>query len=75
MLSANNDKAWESAKELMSRHCDGKYRVLAQVQETPAGRGGRAPGDAQRHGRSDRTRRGSRTGSASTTSAREARGR
>jgi hypothetical protein len=33
MLSANNDKAWESAKELMSNHCDGKYRVVAQVQE------------------------------------------
>jgi hypothetical protein len=43
MLSANNDKAWESAKELMSSHCDGKYRILAQVQETTAGRGGPPP--------------------------------
>jgi len=40
MLSANNDKAWESAKDLMSRHCDGKYRILAQVQETTGARGG-----------------------------------
>lgn len=43
MLSANNDKAWESAKELMNSHCDGKYRVLAQVQETSPGRGGAPP--------------------------------
>lgn len=43
MLSANNDKAWESAKDLMSKHCDGKYRVLAQVQETSPGRGGAPP--------------------------------
>ena len=43
MLSANNDKAWESAKELMSSHCDGKYRILAQVQEGGAGRGGPPP--------------------------------
>jgi hypothetical protein len=43
MLSANNDKAWESAKELMSNHCDGKYRIVAQVQEGGAGRGGPPP--------------------------------
>jgi hypothetical protein len=43
MLSANNDKAWESAKDLMSSHCDGKYRILAQVQEGKAGRGGPPP--------------------------------
>ena len=43
MLSANNDKAWASAKDLMSKHCDGKYRVLAQVQETSPGRGGATP--------------------------------
>ncbi|MEY2669375.1 MAG: hypothetical protein RJA59_2013 [Pseudomonadota bacterium] len=43
MLSANNDKAWDSARDLMSKHCDGKYRVLAQVQETSAGRGGAPP--------------------------------
>jgi hypothetical protein len=43
MLSANNDKAWESAKELMSSHCGGKYRILAQVQESGAGRGGPPP--------------------------------
>lgn len=46
MLSANNDKAWESAKELMSNHCDGKYRILAQVQETTSGRGGPPPATA-----------------------------
>jgi hypothetical protein len=33
MLSANNDKAWDRAKELMSNHCDGKYRVVGQSQE------------------------------------------
>jgi hypothetical protein len=43
MLSANNDKAWESAKELMSSHCDGKYRIMAQVQEGASGRGGPPP--------------------------------
>ncbi len=43
MLSANNDKAWESAKDLMSSHCGGKYRILAQVQEGKAGRGGPPP--------------------------------
>jgi len=43
MLSANNDKAWEKAKELMSNHCDGSYRVLAQSIETPAARGGPPP--------------------------------
>ena len=75
MLSANNDKAWESAKELMSSHCDGKYRVR-----------GPGPGDLRRGGaglprrrpapwpiRSVRPER--RTASALTTSAREARGR
>jgi len=46
MLSANNDKAWESAKELMSSHCGGKYRILAQVQEGKAGRGGPPPATA-----------------------------
>jgi hypothetical protein len=43
MLSANNDKAWDSAKEIMSSHCGGKYRILAQVQETTGGRGGPPP--------------------------------
>ena len=43
MLSANNDKAWDSAKEIMSSHCDGKYRILAQVQEAAGGRGGPPP--------------------------------
>lgn len=43
MLSANNDKAWESAKDLMSNHCDGKYRVIAQVQESTPSRGGPPP--------------------------------
>jgi uncharacterized lipoprotein len=38
MLSANNDKAWESAREIMKSHCDGKYRVVAQVQEQGQGR-------------------------------------
>src|SRR5512137_1540010 len=40
MLSANNDKAWDQAKELMSSHCDGKYRVVAQVNEQSRGSGG-----------------------------------
>ncbi len=43
MLSANNDKAWESAKDLMSNHCNGKYRILAQVQESSGSRGGPPP--------------------------------
>lgn len=43
MLSANNDRAWESAKDLMSNHCGGKYRIVAQVQEGGAGRGGPPP--------------------------------
>jgi hypothetical protein len=43
MLSANNDKAWESAKELMSNHCDGNYRIVSQMSETPAARGGPPP--------------------------------
>ncbi len=43
MLSANNDKAWDSAKELMSSHCGGNYRVLSQAVETPAPRGGGLP--------------------------------
>ncbi len=43
MLSANNDKAWESAKELMSSHCDGNYRILSQMRETTAARGGPPP--------------------------------
>jgi len=43
MLSANNDKAWEQAKELMASHCDGKYRVVAQVQESTRGSGGPPP--------------------------------
>jgi hypothetical protein len=43
MISANNDKAWESAKELMSSHCDGSYRVITQMQETLPARGGGVP--------------------------------
>ena len=43
MLSANNDKAWEQARELMSSHCDGKYREVAQVQEKSRGSGGPPP--------------------------------
>ncbi|MGA8891896.1 MAG: hypothetical protein WB493_10030 [Anaeromyxobacteraceae bacterium] len=43
MLSANNDKAWEQARELMSSHCDGRYRVVAQVQESTRGPGGPPP--------------------------------
>ncbi len=43
MLSANNDKAWESANELMRSHCDGSFRVVAQVQEQGQGMV-RAPG-------------------------------
>jgi hypothetical protein len=43
MLSANNDKAWDSAKELMSSHCDGNYRVITQMQETLPARGGPPP--------------------------------
>jgi hypothetical protein len=46
MLSANNDKAWESAKEIMSSHCGGKYRILAQVSDTGGGRGGPPPATA-----------------------------
>jgi hypothetical protein len=38
MLSANNDKAWESANELMKSHCGGSFRVVAQVQEQGQGR-------------------------------------
>jgi len=40
MLSANNDKAWDSARELMSNHCDGKYRVVGQVQQQSRGPSG-----------------------------------
>jgi hypothetical protein len=40
MLSANNDKAWDQAKELMTSHCDGKYRVVGQVKEQSRGPGG-----------------------------------
>jgi hypothetical protein len=43
MLSANNDKAWDRAKELMSSHCDGKYRVVGQVQEQSRGSSGPPP--------------------------------
>jgi len=43
MLSANNDNAWESAKALMSSHCDGSYRILAQIQESTGGSGGPPP--------------------------------
>jgi hypothetical protein len=43
MLSANNDNAWESAKDLMSSHCGGNYRIVAQVQEGSGGRGGPPP--------------------------------
>lgn len=38
MLSANSDKAWESANELMKSHCGGSFRVVAQVQEQGQGR-------------------------------------
>ena len=43
MLSANNDKAWESANELMKSHCGGTFRVVGQAQE-PAQGPARAPG-------------------------------
>jgi hypothetical protein len=43
MLSANNDKAWDHARELMSSHCDGKYRVVGQVQEQSRGQSGPPP--------------------------------
>jgi hypothetical protein len=43
MISANNDKAWDQAKELMSSHCDDKYRVVAQVQEKSRGSSGPPP--------------------------------
>ena len=43
MLSANNDKAWDQAKELMSSHCEGKYRVTGQVQELSRGSAGPPP--------------------------------
>jgi len=43
MLSANNDKAWDQAKELMSSHCGEKYRVVAQVQEKSRGSSGPPP--------------------------------
>jgi hypothetical protein len=43
MLSANNDKAWDQAKELMSSHCGEKYRVVAQVQERSRGSSGPPP--------------------------------
>jgi hypothetical protein len=33
MLSANNEKAWDQARELMSSHCDGKYRVVGQARD------------------------------------------
>ncbi len=46
MLSANNDKAWESAKEIMSSHCDGRYRVTGQSQESRPARGGPPPATA-----------------------------
>jgi hypothetical protein len=43
MLSANNDKAWDRARELMSSHCDGKYRVVGQVQQQSRGPSGPPP--------------------------------
>jgi hypothetical protein len=43
MLSANSDKAWESAKEMMSSHCDGEYRVLSQAEVGGSSRGGPPP--------------------------------
>jgi hypothetical protein len=43
MLSANNDKAWDEAKEIMGSHCDEKYRVVAQVQEKSRGSAGAPP--------------------------------
>jgi hypothetical protein len=43
MISANNDKAWDHAKELMSGHCDGKYRVVGQVKEQSRAPSGPTP--------------------------------
>jgi hypothetical protein len=46
MLSANNDKAWDQARELMSSHCDGKYRVVGQVQNHSRAPSGPPPATA-----------------------------
>jgi hypothetical protein len=43
MLSANNDKAWDQAREIMSNHCDGKYRVVGQSQAQGRGSAGPPP--------------------------------
>lgn len=43
MLSANNDRAWDQAKEIMSSHCGEKYRVVDQVQEKSRGSAGPPP--------------------------------
>ncbi len=43
MLSANNDKAWDSAQEIMDRDCPDGWRVVSQVQEGTGGRGGPPP--------------------------------
>ena len=45
MLSANSDRAWDRARELMSAHCDGSYRILGQsAAADPMGSGGGAYG-------------------------------
>ncbi len=44
MLSANSDKAWERAKELMNAQCgDAGYRILSQGPEQGRSRGGPPP--------------------------------
>jgi hypothetical protein len=46
MLSANNDNAWDQARDLMSSHCDGKYRVVGQVQDRSRAPSGPPPATA-----------------------------
>ncbi len=43
MLSANSDKAWDSAKEIMDHDCPDGWRVISRVQEGGTGRGGPPP--------------------------------
>ncbi len=43
MLSANSDKAWDSAKEIMDRDCPDGWRVISQSQQAAGGRGGPPP--------------------------------
>ena len=44
MLSANSDKAWERAKELMTAQCgEAGYRILSQGPDPGRGRGGPPP--------------------------------